>query len=486
MLLELKKISKYFGGLRANDCVDLTVYPGTIHAVLGENGAGKSTLMKITSGYLGRTAGSIRIDGREADFRSPAEAAGHGIGMLYQDPLDFPNLSVLENFMLGQVHGLHCKASDFGQKLKALSDQFGFKLDPQSPVAQLSVGERQQLEMVRLLALGIRLLILDEPTTGVSAEQKEILFKALKRLAGQGKSVLLVSHKLEDVEYLCDALTVLRKGRVSGCRQAPFDTQELLDMMFEDLPAAPTRQASANGRLLMEMRGITASGGRTGLHNCSIGIARGEVVGLAGLEGSGQGVFLKIAAGLAAPLKGTLHLGANVMTGGDHHRFLSKGVAYLPSGRLEEGLMAGLTIAEHVALKQHEAPFWVHWPKAVHAAQRNIDAFKISGSPGTAVESLSGGNQQRLLLSFLPSSPRLLLMDNPSRGLDVESAMWVWHYLLSFKNQGTAIVFSSPELDELLSVADRILVFYEGRIIADLAADQTDSTHLGRAIAGKM
>lgn len=485
MRLELKSISKHFGDLRANDDVDLTVPSGSIHAVLGENGAGKSTLMKIAAGYLRPTAGEILVDGRRVDFRSPAGAAAHGIGMLYQDPLDFPHLSVLENFMLGQVRGLRCGPAGFPQKLENLSLQFGFKLDPHSPVARLSVGERQQLEMLRLLSLGVRLLILDEPTTGISAVQKEVLFGALKRLARQGKSVLLVSHKLGDVEELCDDLTVLRKGRVSGCQRAPFDTGKLLGMMFEELTPAPAGKASKKGAIVLEMKGVTGSGGRTGLQACSTRVAGGEVVGLAGLEGSGQGVFLKIAAGLTTPSQGSVQLASRTMTGKDHRSFLAGGVGYLPSGRLDEGLMPGLSMTEHAALKTPGSPFFIQWSKAARAARDKIAEFRIAGMPHTAVETLSGGNQQRLMLSFLPSSPKLLLLENPTRGLDLESATWVWHHLLSFNRQGAAIVFSSSELDEILSVADRILVFFEGRIIADLAADQCDSQRLGRAIAGK-
>jgi simple sugar transport system ATP-binding protein len=485
MRLELKRISKWFGQLRANDCVDLTVNSGTIHAVLGENGAGKSTLMKIIAGYLRPTSGEILIDDRRFDFQSPAQATAHGIGMLYQDPMDFAQLSVLENFMLGRARGLRWSPACFGQTLDTLCRQFGFRLDPHTPVARLSVGERQQLEMLRLLSQGIRLLILDEPTTGISSVQKEALFAALKALAGQGKSVLLVSHKLGDVDQLCDAVTVLRKGRVTGYRQAPFDTSNLLGLMFETLTPSPTRNASETGRIVLEMKGVAGPGGRTGLRQCDIRIAQGEVVGLAGLEGSGQGVFLKIAAGLAPPARGTVQLASKAMTGRSHRTFLAGGVGYLPPGRLDEGLMPGLSVAEHVALNTPASPFFIQWSKAVRTAREKIAGFRIVGTADTRVESLSGGNQQRLMLSFLPSSPKLLLLDNPTRGLDVESAAWVWNHLLFLNRQGAAIVFSSSELDEILSVAHRILVFFEGRIIADLPADRSDSRQLGLAIAGR-
>jgi ABC-type uncharacterized transport system ATPase subunit len=486
MQLELRKISKHYGFLKANDGVDLTVNSGSIHAVLGENGAGKSTLMKILAGYLGRTGGQILIDARKVDYRSPAEAARLGIGMLYQDPLDFPNLTVLENFMLGQVRGLRYTPRAWLQKLIRLAAHFEFQLQPQAPMAGLTVGERQQLEILRLLSLGIRVLILDEPTTGISSLQKEVLFNALKRLAREDKSVVLVSHKLEDVEALCDTVTVLRQGKVAGRMEAPFAPHRLLAMMFDTIPEAPTRQRGQPGPSILEFKAVSGKGGRTGLKQCDTCVRKGEVVGLAGLEGSGQGVFLRIAAGLKPPGQGSVHIDHIAMSGKGHRAFRAAGVGFLPSARLEEGLIPGLTIAEHVALKSKSNSFIIQWPQALNAARTSIDTFNIIGQPRTLVDSLSGGNQQRLLLSFLPTRPKLLLLENPTRGLDLESAMWLWNHMLVFKKGGTGIVFSSSELDEILMVADRILVFFEGRIIKDVSAEQTDSQQLSSAIAGKV
>jgi len=209
-------------------------------------------------------------------------------------------------------------------------------------------------------------------------------------------------------------------------------------------------------------------------------------VGLAGLEGSGQGVFLRIAAGLKRPGQGSVHIEHASMAGKNYRDFQAAGVGFLPSGRLEEGLMPGLTIAEHVALQSKSKAWTIQWPKTLSVACAGIETFHIMGQPLTLVDSLSGGNQQRLLLSFLPTHPKLLLLENPTRGLDLESAMWVWNHLLTFKKGGTGIVFSSSELDEILMVADRILVFFEGRIIKDVAAEMTDSQELSRAIAGKV
>ena len=216
MRVDLVDIRKHYGAIKANDGISLTVAPGELHGILGENGAGKSTLMKILAGFSVRTSGSIRVNGRPVDYRTTAEAAALGVGMLYQDPLDFPQLTVIDNFILGQTGAISLPRKAFKARFLELADSLHFRLNPEAAVNSLTVGERQQVELLRLLALGIELLILDEPTTGISAAQKEILYAALRRLAAEGKSVLLVSHKLDDVEALCDRLTVLRLGRVTG------------------------------------------------------------------------------------------------------------------------------------------------------------------------------------------------------------------------------------------------------------------------------
>jgi general nucleoside transport system ATP-binding protein len=486
MHVELVDIHKHYGAVKANDGVSLTIAPGELHGILGENGAGKSTLMKILAGFTARTSGSVRVDGKPVDYRTTAEAAGLGVGMLYQDPLDFPQLPVIDNFILGQTGTLSLARNAFKTRFLELADSFHFRLDPEAPLNSLTVGERQQVELLRLLALGIKLLILDEPTTGISSNQKEALYAALRRLAADGKSVLLVSHKLEDVEALCDRVTVLRLGRVTGAMARPFDTEQLLRVMFGTPPHTPTCSARPAGGEVLVLDRVSSPGGRSGLVECSVAICQGEVVGLAGLEGSGQEVFLRVAGGLKPPQAGSIHLSGQLMTAYDYHVFNKLGVFFLPSARLEEGLIPELTITEHVALQEERRAFRVPYQAAAENAARRIETFRIKGRPQTPVEALSGGNQQRLLLSFLPPDPRLLLLENPTRGLDLESVNWVWRHLQSYSRKGTCIVFSSPELEEILMVADRVLVFFNGRIIMDVAAAVTDVQKLGRAIAGKI
>ena len=485
MWIELREIHKYYGPVKANCGINLTIEPGVIHGILGENGAGKTTLMKILSGYSQKTSGTILVDNSPVNFKTPAQASELGIGMLYQDPLDFPLLSVLDNFMLGQTSGLVNKKKRYRKIFERIAHSFNFSLQPDTFVKRLTIGERQQLEILRLLARGIKVLILDEPTTGISSLQKETLFQALKKLASEGKSVILVSHKLEDVEAMCHKITVLRQGNLAGEIEKPFSTNTLLEMMFGELPLPPVRSKTKAGKIILEMNQVSAPGGRIGLKNCDITVRQGEVVGLAGLEGSGQDVFLRIAAGTKRPSEGSIAIGGVRMNGRDYHVFQNHGVTYLPASRLEEGLISGLNISEHISLLDKQKCFFVRRQDAFETAEKKIAQFRIKGEPDSKIESLSGGNQQRLLLSFLPEVPVLLLLGNPTRGLDMESVLWVWNHLHLYCEHKACIVFSSSDLDEIMMNADRVLVFFNGFIIKDVRTDQTDVHKLGRAIAGK-
>ena len=486
MRITLRDIRKQYGKVNANDGIDLEISEGSIHGILGENGAGKSTLMKVLAGYTVKTSGAILLNGRPVEYDHPSQATRLGIGMLYQDPLDFPPLTVLENFLMGLDHGLISREEAYRGRLNEMAGHFGFHLDPAAPAERLTVGERQQLELIRLFALGVEVLILDEPTTGISSLQKQALFSALRKLAGEGKTILLVSHKLEDVEALCDRITVLRRGKVEGEMGLPFESKRLLGWMFgNELPPPPCfERRTEEGVLTLAMEGVSASGGRAGLSPCHVAVRQGEVVGLAGLEGSGQGLFLRLAAGLERPETGKIRVAEKDMTGKDHHAYRARRVTFLPAGRLEEGLMPGLTITEHFALHQ-EGAMMIHWPNAQRRAEQGIERFRIRGSPLSVAESLSGGNQQRLLLALLPANPSLLLLEHPTRGLDMDSVQWVWEKLMAYADEGTSIVFSSAELDEIFQMADRVLVFFNGVVVKDVRTCDTTMEELAKAIAGK-
>jgi simple sugar transport system ATP-binding protein len=486
MRIELRDIRKYFGVVRANDGVTLTVEPGTIHGLLGENGAGKTTLMKVLTGFIANDGGEIRLNGEPVRFTSPAESIRHGIGMLHQDPLDFPPLKVLDNLLLAFDSRVIPNRRQALHRFKELARRFYFPLDLNARVNTLTVGERQQLEILRLLALGVEVVILDEPTTGISAPQKTLLFSTLHRLAKEeGQSVIFVSHKLEEVEELCDRVTVLRRGKVTARIEAPFSTDHLVQAMFGQSLPASDRPSVTLGDPALELKDVTVQTYRLTVPHLSLTVRAGEVIGLAGLEGSGQRLMLQACVGLQRPFSGRVVVHGQDLTRRAYRDFLAAGVAYLPAGRIEEGLIRGLTLAEHYVLAQRgNQPLFVDWAAASDGMGKKIDQFNIRGKLDTPVEALSGGNQQRALLSLLPPGLKLLALEHPTRGLDIESAMWVWGQLLDRRRSGTAILFISADLDELMERSDRIVVFSGGLVATPIDTTSTSVEQLGYLIGG--
>lgn len=484
MDIELQHIHKRFGAVHANDDISFVVHGGKIVGVLGENGAGKSTLMKILSGYQPADTGSILLNGKPTAYHRPEAAIAAGIGMLQQDPLDVPAFTVIENFIYGQSGGFFFGRRRAKAQLEQLCRRFGFSLDPDAPISSLSIGQRQQLEIVRLLALGIKTLILDEPTTGISAEQKTLLFNALQEMArDDGMSILLVSHKLEDVIALCDEVVVLRGGRLVGEAQMPATKAELVRLMFGQELAPQARPGVPLGQASVSLEKLTLRDKRVSIENFTLNIRAGEVIGLAGLDGSGQELIIRACAGLIKPNHGTIRISGNDMTGKPYRRFLRDGVAFGAAGRLEEGLIAGLTLTEHVALTSEESMF-IDWSDARRLTETQIQHYKVRGRPSDTIERLSGGNQQRVLMALLPEKPVLLALEQPTRGLDVDSARWIWEQLLARRAGGTAILFTSPDLDELVAYSDRILVLYAGRVYEIPDASATSIDELGHLIGG--
>ncbi|MEO0562545.1 MAG: ATP-binding cassette domain-containing protein, partial [Chloroflexota bacterium] len=331
MNIQLKGIHKRFGPVHANDDINLTFNEGRIVGILGENGAGKSTLMKILSGYQPADEGHIRINGDVVDYNGPLAAIDHGIGMLQQDPLDIPAFTVLENFMYGSGYGAFPNRRTAARDLHQYSEQFRFDLDPSTPIAALSIAQRQQLEIVRLLSQGVGTLILDEPTTGISAEQKSVLFDALRRLSkSDGMIVLLVSHKLEDVIALCDEVAVLRAGRIVGEREMPATSAELVTMMFGE-EIKPQQRAIVDlsrSKDTLQMNDVTLANKRLTVSGFSFRVREREVVGFAGLDGSGQELVMRAAAGLERPLDGRVCIADADLTGRAYRDYLRAGVVF--------------------------------------------------------------------------------------------------------------------------------------------------------------
>jgi len=485
MRVELKGICKRFGHIEANRSIDLKVPAGTIQGILGENGAGKSTLMKILSGCLKPDGGEIQLDGKRVDLASPAEAIRRGIGMLHQDPLDFPTLRVIDNFLAGRGGAWFYPLRRSLREFDALQQRFGFCLDPLARLDALSVGERQQLELLRQLELHARVLILDEPTTGISADQKQLLFATLRRLAESGRTIFLVTHKLEDVRVLCHRVAVLRQGNLAGEMSPPFRLESLVELMFGRLLAIPGEPSAAAADIALELQDVGIERGRVRLSGISLRVRSGETIGLAGLEGSGQDLLLRACAGLIPRTRGRLLLAGRDVSRQKYPVLRQSGVAYVPSARLEQGLLPNLNLMEHLALAELPGKALIDWGSARIAAERRIAEFSIQAKPDTPLRALSGGNQQRALLGLLEPRLALLLLEHPTRGLDVESASAIWGKLRRRCGEGTAILFTSADLDELIRHSDRILVFCNGAVSPALSAGGCTPELLGGLIGGR-
>ena len=486
MEVTLTNIRKYFGTVKANDGITFTFKAGKIYGLLGENGAGKSTLMKILSGYQAQDSGEIKFDGLACSFRSPAQALASGIGMIYQDPHDVPSMSVLDNYLLGRSSGIRLDREGGKGELLDTAKRMGYPINLKAYIDTLSLGERQQLELLRLLAMGAEVLILDEPTTGISAKQKEELFTSIRQLADkEGKTIVLVSHKLSEVQELCQHVMVLRQGKLVGKSDIPCSMEKLVGMMFEEIPPRQERKSLVQDKFTLEVNDVNLESDRVSIRNLNLAIKAGEVFGLAGLEGSGQRLLLQACAGLIHPSSGQLLLGSEEITRKPYHRLLNSGVGYLAAGRLEEGLVAGLTLLEHVALSDPDTGFVINRTHFTELTKTRIDKFKIVGIPSTMIDALSGGNQQRALFALLRTPLKLLLLEHPTRGLDVRSTDHIWQLLFERVKEGTSIAFMSADLDELVGRSDRIAAFSGGKMSRVVNATETSAEELGHLIGGE-
>lgn len=485
MDVELRHIHKRFGKIHANNDISLVIPAGTIQGILGENGAGKSTLMKVLSGFIHADEGQILLNGEAVKLQNPAQALRYGIGMLHQDPLDFPPMKVLDNFIIGASGGMFPNRKNAAGEFRSLQAKFGFEIDPEAYVDALTVGERQQLEILRLLWMGAKVLILDEPTTGISAIQKESLFATLVKLAEQGMTVIFVSHKLEEVEGLCHRVAVFQCGRLVGEAVPPYSTEVLVEMMFGKVVAKEGRDDARHEGSFLQLEDIAVEDFRLRIKKVNLTLRRGEVVGLAGMEGSGQRQFLRMLGGLMRPVSGQLVFNGKNLAGKPYRQFKDAGIAYVPAARLEEGLVTGLSLSEHFILAEKQAGFFINRSKARALAEERIKGFSIRGTPESKIEALSGGNQQRALLALLRDPLNLLLLEHPTRGLDIESTIWIWGKLKERCHQGATIVFISSDLEEVLHYSDRILVFFGGKVSQPIDSVTTTVDQLGLMIGGK-
>jgi len=480
LAVEMRGIVKRFPGLVANDRVDLDVRRGEVHALLGENGAGKSTLMNILAGLYSADEGTVAVDGRPVRFRSPREAIAAGIGMVHQHFTLVPSLTVTENVLLGLAEprirlGLGARHA----AVAAFAEERGLRVPADAPVWQLSVGEQQRVEILKMLWRGARILIMDEPTAVLGPAETEELFRSLRAMTAAGGSVVLISHKLGEVLSVADRITVLRRGAVTaaGIDAAGRTPAELARLMvgrevlerIEKSPATP-------GPVVLAVRGLAAQNDRglPALRGIDLEVRAGEIVGIAGVAGNGQSELAEAITGLRAAT-GSITLDGREIANRPVLEIIEAGVAHIPEDRTGTGSAPGLSLADNLVMKRYRsAPVGGRIRFRRRAARGIAEALKAdyavsAPSIDTPARLLSGGNLQRLILAReLTSGPRLIVAVQPTRGLDVGAIETVHRLLLDQRRAGAAIILISEELDELTGLADRILVMYEGRIAGDI------------------
>ncbi|MFO7323767.1 MAG: ABC transporter ATP-binding protein [Chloroflexota bacterium] len=492
-VLEMQGITKRFGPLLANDQIDLTVEPNEIHALLGENGAGKTTLMKILYGLYQPDAGSILIDNRPVRFRSPASAIAHGIGYVSQHFSLVPTLTVAENIVLGYEGRSLLQRREMEQIVHETAQRFGFNnIPPDALVRDLSVGQQQRVEILKALYRDCRVLILDEPTAVLTPQDAANLFETLLDLRARHLSVIMITHKLEEVMAISQQVTVLRHGRVVGRRRtSETNPTDLANLMVGRSTAAVTRkanhQASTASALnvrdlwLQDRRGVAL------LRGVSLTVNQGEIVGVAGVAGNGQSELVGVLSGMIAPDRGTVEVRGNALKLGDPRAFNRARVGRIPEDRLK-GVVSDLTVAQNLALEQMEdfsRAGHVDYKRIEQHAERLIREFQIKARPGDRARTLSGGNIQKIILArALARDPVVVIAAQPTRGLDIGATEYVHQKLLEQKERGAGVLLVSEDLDELLMLSDRIVVMFKGEITGRLDATTATPETIGLLMAG--
>ncbi|MGI5453333.1 ABC transporter ATP-binding protein [Streptomyces sp. CA-249302] len=488
--VELRGITKRFPGTLANDEVDLAVRHGEIHALMGENGAGKSTLMAVLYGMERPDAGTIHIDGRDVSFASPSDAMAAGLGMVHQSFKLFDSLTVAENVVYAaepRRFGLVDRAAA-RRRVRELAEEHGLAVDPDARVGELPVGLRQRVEILKLLHRGARTLILDEPTAVLTPAEADALFAVLKSLAAQGRTVILVTHKLREVLEGSDRVTVLRDGRVVA-RLVTADTSA------DEIAAAMTGRAveldrihaaGSPGEVVLDVSGLATDS----VQDVELTVRAGEIVGIAGVAGNGQSELVEALAGLRPVVAGRVSLGGQDITHASAAERRAKGLAYVPEDRHAVGTAPAASVADNLAMGHHRTSLSSRGllpPTAVRAhARKLVERFGIkASSTDVPASALSGGNLQKLLIGReLAHEAPLLLVEQPTRGVDIGAIQNIHDQLIAYRDAGHAVLLVSAELSEIQGLADRVLVMFEGRVTATYAKDQADERVLGLAMAG--
>ena len=491
--VELDGIWKRFPGVIANAGASLTVRPGTVHAVLGGNGAGKTTLMNCLAGVYLPDEGTVRIDGEEVRFSSPADALSAGIGMVHQEFRLVPTFTVAENVVLGAAPSV-LDMAEINEQVAALADRFGFEAEPTRPIWQLSMGERQRVEILKALWRDAKVLILDEPTAVLTPQEAVELGAVLRQMVSEGRSVIFISHNLDEVTAFCDEATVLRDGKTvaSSVPIAEVDAGQLADLMVGSISVQQVApRAATPGEVVLAVDHVTVidSRGITAVDDMSLNVRSGEIVGIAGVAGNGQRQLTDTIAGLDVARVGTVTISGRDVTTFTTRQRVDAGLAYVPEDRLGVGLAPKLPITHNAVMRGYRTmrrgPM-LSWDKARAYATGLIEKFEVKiGRMESPMASLSGGNLQRLLLGReLSDDPRVLVASQPTRGLDVAGVAAIQNLLLEQRDTGAGVLMVSEDLDELLALADRIIVMSEGQIAGEFDPKQASRTEIGEAMMG--
>ncbi|MBW7882376.1 MAG: ABC transporter ATP-binding protein [Caldilineaceae bacterium] len=505
-LLHLQGVRKSFGAVTALHDVDLQLLPGQVHGLLGGNGAGKTTLMNIVYGLYRPDAGTILLNGQPVEIRSPRHAIDHGIGMVHQHFLQIPTYSVTQNVVLGSRlnNWPALRLAEPAARIRELSSRFGLAVDPWATIEGLPMGVRQRVEILKALYRGVRVLILDEPTTNLTPQEVDQLFESLRLMVRDGMSVVFITHKLREAMSVCDTITVLREGRHILTEPGHQMTEERIvnAMVGGEVPVHESLQFASDARkAIVHAAGkqkvfqvsdleVMGDSGAPAVRNVSFDIHAGEILGVAGVAGNGQVELLEGLLNIR-PYRGRVMLDGKDLGGRTTGELLAAGIAYVPEDRLQDGFLPRANVAQNLILGyQRRAPYsrngMLNWRTILSTAQRLIQEYQIrTQGPKETAANLSGGNIQRVMLARAFEHPRRLLMiHNPTSGLDIPSVEAVYRRLVKFKEAGMAILLVSDDLDELLLLSDRLGILYRGELVRTLQRHVFDKYAIGRYMSG--